>query len=69
MTPCELVNLVSALTCTIVNCVEDTDQLELLASVFSTLGDSLETYTTYQQIFCNRDSSGCSSEDEGSCKC
>ncbi|MDO5521791.1 MAG: hypothetical protein Q4G58_14955 [bacterium] len=52
LSPCELVNMISVITCAIANCVEDEDQIEVLATVFTTLGDSLATYITYKQNCC-----------------
>ena len=42
MNSCELVNLVSMLTCLIVQNYND-DQIGLLAAIFTQLGDSLAT--------------------------
>lgn len=43
---CELVTLVSTITCIISDCIEDDNQLALLSAVFTQLGDSLNTVLT-----------------------
>jgi len=49
MNECELVILVSTIACALAKCLTS-DELALLASVFSQLGDTLETILTQREI-------------------
>lgn len=53
MNSCELVNLVSALSCLIVQNYTD-EQIAVLAAVFTQLGDSLATILANDAL-CNKD--------------
>ncbi|MDO5292154.1 MAG: hypothetical protein Q4F05_05320 [bacterium] len=64
ISPCELVNMIGVITCAIVNCVESEEELEVLGAVFTQLGDSLVTYTTYKQNCCSDDNSQSDDSDE-----
>lgn len=46
---CELVTLVSTITCIISDCIEDDSQLALLSAMFTQLGDSLNTVLTCRE--------------------
>ena len=49
MNSCELVTLVSTITCILSDCIEDDNQLALLSAVFTQLGDSLNTVLTCRE--------------------
>lgn len=49
MNSCELVNLISMLTCLIVQNYSD-DEIALLAAIFTQLGDSLATYLANETL-------------------
>lgn len=49
MNSCELVNLISMLTCLIVQNYND-DEITLLAAIFTQLGDSLATYLSNEAL-------------------
>ena len=53
MNSCELVNLVSALSCLIVKNYEE-EQIAVIAAVFTQLGDSLATILANDAL-CNKD--------------
>ena len=53
MSPCELVSFITAAACTIANCCEE-EEVELLASIFSQLGDTLATINIQQGIVCGQ---------------
>lgn len=53
MNSCELVNLVSALSCLIVQNYEE-EQIAVIAAVFTQLGDSLATILANDAL-CNKD--------------
>jgi len=53
MNSCELATFVSATACSISNCVTE-KELELLAAVFSQLGDTITTILTHRGL-CNND--------------
>lgn len=53
MDECELVLFISTIACTIAKCYDD-DELALLGSMFSQLGDSLATIAARRDL-CNKD--------------
>lgn len=53
MNDCELISYVTAIACAIIKCLPD-DELELLASVFSQLGDTIATYLAQQSLMESR---------------
>lgn len=52
MTPCEVVNFVGVITCAIAECVDSDEQIDLLAAVFTQLGDSLATFRVFKDTCC-----------------
>lgn len=50
---CELTAAISALALAIANVIEDNDELDLVALVFTQLGDTLATIST-QRDFCKK---------------
>lgn len=52
MQACELVTYITAIACAISKCCTE-DELEILASVFSQLGDTLATISLQNQL-CNK---------------
>lgn len=53
MDECELVLFISTIACSIAKCYND-DELELMASIFSQLGDSLATISARRDL-CSKD--------------
>ena len=51
MSPCELVSLVTAVACSISQCCDE-EEVEILAAVFTQLGDTLATINVQRGI-CN----------------
>lgn len=49
MNSCELATFVTAVACSISNCFPP-EELELLAAVFSQLGDTLDTIMAHQEL-------------------
>jgi len=56
MNSCELVTFVSAAACSISKCVSR-EELEVLAAVFTQLGDSISTILAHRSL--------CSNDDDG----
>ena len=54
MNSCELVTFVSTVSCVIADCTEE-ENLELLAAIFTQLGDSLATIAVHRSICCPGD--------------
>lgn len=53
MNSCELVTFVSSLACVLSeNCT--TDELSIMAAVFTQLGDTLVTIVTHNEVCCNK---------------
>ena len=53
MTPCELVSFVTAVACSIAkSCSEE--EIEIMAAVFTQLGDTLATINVQKGIVCNQ---------------
>lgn len=57
MNPCEYTVLISSIACNIAKGKSE-DEIELLAALFTQLGDSLATYVTYKSVCC------CKQEEE-----
>lgn len=53
MLDCELITLISAITCAIIKC-NDEDTITILAASFTQLGDTLATYLAQQEIMDKR---------------
>lgn len=54
MQPCELVILISTMACRIAE-GRSADEIALISSIFSQLGDTLSTISAYQDLCCNND--------------
>jgi hypothetical protein len=54
MQPCELVVLISTLACRIAE-GRSADEIALISSIFSQLGDTLSTISAYQELCCDND--------------
>ncbi|MDD2569278.1 MAG: hypothetical protein PHN47_00410 [Clostridia bacterium] len=50
MNPCELITIVSSLAITIANNVPDDDDLSMLASIVTQLGDTLATIANQRSL-------------------
>jgi hypothetical protein len=49
MNPCELISLVTALSCAIANCVPR-EELPLVAAIFSQISSTLVTFTAQDEL-------------------
>jgi len=63
MNSCELVTFVSAAACSISKCVSR-EELEVLAAVFTQLGDSISTILAHRSLCSNDDDGDLTAGDE-----